>query len=99
MIQCNPCKLQYIGETKRRLKDRFNEHRRTIDNPNNNSKPTTAQKHFLSSPNHTANDIILIHIEKIFSNRDSIRMAREAFLIKKGRTLVPDGLNIREETY
>ena len=39
MIQCNRCNLQYMGETKRRLKDRFNEHRRTIDNPNNKSKP------------------------------------------------------------
>ena len=29
MIQCNRCNLQCIGETKRRLKDRFNEHRRT----------------------------------------------------------------------
>ena len=91
--------LQYIGETKRRLKDRFNEHRRTIDNPNNKSKPTTAAEHFLSSPNHTANDMILIPIEKIFSNRDSIRKAREAFLIQKGRTIDPDGLNICEETY
>ena len=42
MIQCNRCNLQYIGETKRRLKDKFNEHRRTIDNPNTKSKPTTA---------------------------------------------------------
>ena len=99
MIQCNRCNLQYIGETKRRLKDRFNEHRRTIDNPNNKSKPTTAAEHFLSSPNHTANDMILIPIEKIFSNRDSIRKAREAFLIQKGRTIDPDGLNNREETY
>ena len=49
--------------------------------------------------NRTANDMILIPIEKIFSNRDSIRKAREAFLIKKGRTIDPDGLNIREETY
>ena len=38
-------------------------------------------------------------IEKIFSNRDSIRKAREAFLIQKGRTLDPDRLNIREETF
>ena len=91
--------LQYIGETKRRLKDRFNEHRRTIDNPNNKSKPTTAAEHFLSSPNHTANDMLLIPIEKIYSNRDSIRKAREAFLIQKGKTIDPDGLNIREETY
>ena len=100
MIQCNRCNLQYIGETKRRLKDRFNEHRRTIDNPNTKSKPTTAAEHFLSSPNHTANDMQLIPIEKIFSNQDSIRKAKEAFfLISKGRTLVPHGLNIREETY
>ena len=99
MIQCNRCNLQYIGETKRRLKDRFNEHRRTIDNPNNKSKPTTAAEHFLSSSNHTTNDMQLIPIDKIFSNRDSIRKVSEAFLIQKGRTIDPDGLNIREETY
>ena len=45
------------------------------------------------------NDMLLIPIEKIFSNRDSIRKAREAFLIQKGKTINPDGLNIREETY
>ena len=92
MIQCNRCK--------RRLKDRLNEHRRTIDNPNNKSKPTTAAEHFLSSLNHTgSNDMQLIPIEKIVSNRDSIRKAREAFLIQKGRRIDPNCLNIREETY
>ena len=55
MIQCNRCNLNYIGETRRRLKGRFNEHRRTIDNPNKKSKPTTAAEHFLPSPNHIAN--------------------------------------------
>ena len=33
LIQCRLCNLQYIGETKRRLKDRFNEHRRPLLNP------------------------------------------------------------------
>jgi len=99
MIQCNRCNLQYIGETKRRLKDRFNEHRRTIYNPYNKSKPTAAAEHFLSSPNHAANDMQLTPIEKIFSNRDSICKPWEAFLIQKGRTIDPDGLNIREKTY
>ena len=33
LIQRHLCNLQYIGETKRRLKDRFNEHRRPIFNP------------------------------------------------------------------
>ena len=97
MIQCNRCNLQYIGETKRRLKDRFNEHRRTIHNPDAKSEPTTAAKHLLSSPNHTANDMQLIPVEKIFSNRDSIPKARESFLIQKGRTITPDGLNIHQE--
>ena len=87
-----------LEKTKRRLKDRFNEHRRTIDNPNTKFKPTTAAEHFLFSPNHTANDMQLIPIKKFFSNRDSIRKAKEAFLISKGRTLVLHGLNIREET-
>ena len=41
----------------------------------------------------------LIPIEKIFSDQYSIRKAREAFLVQKGRTIVPDGLNIREETF
>ena len=85
-----------MADTKRRLKDRFNEHRRTIDNPNTKSKPA---EHFLAAPNHTANDMQLIPIEKVYSNRDSIRKAREAFLISKGRTLFPHGLNIREEIY
>ena len=31
MVQYNHCFKQYIGETKRRLKDRFNEHRSPID--------------------------------------------------------------------
>ena len=45
------------------------------------------------------NDMLFIPIEKIFSNRDSIRKAREAFLIQKGRTIDPNGMNIREEIY
>jgi len=31
MIQCNRYHLQYIGETKRRRKDRFDQHRRSVD--------------------------------------------------------------------
>ena len=36
--------------------------------------------------------------EKYFLT-ESIRNAREAFLILKGRAIDPNGLNIREETY
>jgi len=48
---------------------------------------------------YTANEMQLIPLEKIFSNRDSISKDREAFLIQKDRTIDPDSLNIREETY
>ena len=57
MVQCNRCNLQYIGETKRRLKDRFNEHRRAVDKTNIKSKPTTVSEHFLFQPNHSHTDM------------------------------------------
>ena len=78
-MQCNRCLLQYIGETKRRLKDRFNE-RRSVDKTNIQSKPTTVAEHFLSHPNHCHTDMQLILHEIIHSSRDSIRKARESFL-------------------
>ena len=97
MVQCNRCHKQYIGETKRRLKDRFNEHRRPVDKRTNISKPTAVSEHFLSN-DHNANDMQLIPLELMKSNRDSVRKAREAYLIDRGQTLEPLGLNRRDET-
>ena len=97
MVHCNRCHKQYIGETKRRLKDRFNEHRRTVDKQTNRSKPTTVSEHFLSN-DHNASNMLLIPLELIKSNRDSVRKAREAYLIDRGQTLEPLGLNRRDET-
>ena len=82
MVQCNRCNLQYIVETKRRLKDRFNEHRRAVDKTNIKSKPTTVSEHFLSHSNHSHTDMQLIPLEKIHSSRDSVRKARESHLIR-----------------
>ena len=64
LIQCRLCNLQYIGETKRRLKDRFNEHRRPILNPTGNYIHTTVSEHFLTS-NHSDDHMVLIPIEKL----------------------------------
>ena len=97
MVQCNRCNLQYIGETKRRLKDRFNEHRRAVDKTNIKSKPTTVSENFLSHSNHSHTDMQLIPIEKIHSSRDSVRKARESHLLDKAMTLEPHGLNRRNE--
>ena len=97
------CNLQYIGETKRRLKDRFNEHRRAVDKTNIKSKPTTVSEHFLSHSDHSHDShtdmqlISLKDLEKIYSSRDSVRKARESHLIDKAMTLEPNGLNRRDE--
>ena len=88
MIHCLPCNKQYIGETKRRVKDRFNEHRRPVDRPTPSSRPTAVSDHFLSD-NHSPNDIELIPLELIHSSRDALRKAREAYRIERGKLLNP----------
>ena len=50
------CNLQYIGETKRRLKDRFNEYKLLVDKRNIKSKPTTVSEHFFS---HSSSDYLI----------------------------------------
>ena len=65
LIQCRLCNLQYIGETKRRLKYRFNEHRLPILSPIGNYYiHATVSEHFLTS-NHSDNHMLLIPIEKL----------------------------------
>ena len=39
----------------------------------------------------------LIPPELVKSNRDSVRKAREAYLIERGQTLEPHGLNINKK--
>ena len=95
MIQCYRCKVQYIGETKRHLSDRFGEHRRAIEKSlkqRHINQPTAVSDHF-TLPGHLINNIELIN-----SNRDGIRNARETFLISKGKTLEPYGMNRRDKT-
>ena len=98
MVQGNRCNLQHIGETKRRLKDRFNEHRRAVDKNNFKSEPTTVSEHFLSRSNHSHADMQLIPLEKIHSSRDSVRKARESHLMDKAMTLELNSLNRRDES-
>ena len=74
MVQCNRCNLQYIGETKRRLKDRFSEHTRTVDKTNIKSKPITVSEHFLSHSDHSHDshtDMQLISLEHARGPREN----------------------------
>ena len=47
---------------------------------------------------YSATDMQLIPLELVKSNRDSVRKAREAYLIERGQTLEPHGLNKNDET-
>ena len=50
------------------------------------------------TPNHLALDMQLIPPENFYSNRDSIRKAREARLVIQAGTLELNGLNLQDET-
>ena len=41
----------------------------------------------------------LIPLELVKSNRDSVRKAREAYLIKRGQSLEPQSVNKKHEKY
>ena len=92
-FQCGLCNLQYIGETKRCLKDRFNKYRRPVLNPTSNYIHTAVSEHFLSK-NHSDTHMLLTAIEKLKKHeRDSFKKAREAQIIHKE----PLGINKRDE--
>ena len=74
------CGKQYIGETKRHLHQRFGECRSSILNYGHFPNSTPVSEHF-NQADHSINDVLLIPLELIRSNRDSVRKAREAHLI------------------
>ena len=56
----------------------------------------TVPEHFLTN-NHTTKDVSLIPLELIHSNRDSVRKAREVYLVNIANTLEPLGPNKKDE--
>ena len=62
MIQCKRCKKQYIGETKRTLRERFKEHRQVTNNPLHANVTAAVPSHF-NQPGHSITDMELILLE------------------------------------
>ena len=97
MIQFEKCKKQYIGETKRTLRVCLKEHRQTTNNPlHANTTAAESLPHF-NQPDHSIADIELIPLESQPTLSMSRRKAREAYLMDRGKTPSPDGLNQRTE--
>ena len=82
---CRLCNLQYIGKTKRHLKD-----------PTGNYIHTAVSEHFLTS-NYSDNHMLLIPIEKRKNWPDPFRKARKAHFIHKAKTIEPLGIEKRNE--
>ena len=96
MIECKKCKKQYIGETKRTIRERFTEHRQATNNPHHANSTAAVPTHF-NLPGHSSADMRLIPLELQPTINASRRKAREAFLIHRGKTLSPEGINRKNE--
>ena len=97
MIQCKRCKKQYIGETTCTLRERFKEHRQATNNPLHANATAAVPSHF-NQPGHSIEDMELILLELQPTLSMSHHKARDkAYLIDRGKTLSPDGLNRRNE--
>ncbi|XP_065064699.1 uncharacterized protein LOC135690932 [Rhopilema esculentum] len=95
-LQCKCCltnghkNCQYIGQTSRRLKDRFNEHRRDIINKKVDKSGVAED---FCSPEHTINDLTVTPLLKLNDKLESVRRAKEQYLIGLANTLTSNGMN------
>ena len=96
MIECKKCNKQYIGVTKRTLRERFSEHRQATNNPLHANAAAAVPSHF-NLPGHSITDMGLIPLELQPTPSASRRKAREAYLIHRGQTISPYGINRRNE--
>jgi hypothetical protein len=86
-IKCSRCNLLYIGETKRRLADRFTEHLRSI---RLHQPGLPIANHF---QNHRKEDISVTIVSKCSGNDQERKLVEQRIIYKLG-TLNPNGLNV-----
>ena len=91
-ITCLKCSALYIGETGRKLADRFREHLRDV---RVNSTSSDVAVHF-NSPGHDSLDLSVCCLATITGMRE--RRLKEAKLIRRLGTLHPLGLNREEDS-
>lgn len=87
LITCKKCKIQYVGETGMKLKNRLNNHLSCI-----RTKKTNSIAFHFNDITHHITDLTLTPIETNFDSLNS-RRYREKFWMKELKTLYPLGLN------
>ena len=91
-ITCTLCNKLYIGETGRRLGDRFREHLRDIEK-NDKDASTPVARHF-NFPNHSTKHMAICGLSLSLGTRESRRNLKQKFIFQIG-TLNPHGINER----
>ena len=92
-ITCTRCEKNYIGETKRRLADRFTEHLRSIKH-NFPGLPVAA--HLSSSEHSIVNARVSVETSCV---NDTYRKTEEERLIYNLGTKEPRGMNVRFHSF
>ena len=91
-INCTLCNKLYIGETGRRLGDRFREHLRGVEkNDKDASKPVA--RHF-NLPNHSKKHMAICGLSLHLGRTESRKNLEQKFIFQIG-TLNPHGINER----
>ena len=91
-ITCTLCKKLYIGETGRRLGDRFQEHLRDVEKDENNaSKPIVRQ---FNLPNHSKQHMAVCDLSLHQGSLESRKTLEQQFIFQIG-SLNPHGINER----
>ena len=82
------CKEVYIGETKRILWFRLDDHWGYVIN----GLDTTTGSHFTAGPGHSLSDMSVTALERVRKNSDPYRKEREEYIVRKFNT-VHRGMN------
>ena len=91
-ITCTLCKKLYIGETGRRLGDRFREHLRDVEKDDKNASKPVA-RHF-NLPNHSKQHMVVCGLSLHQRSTESRKTLEQKFIFQIG-TLNPHGINER----
>ena len=82
LITCLKCLMQYVGETDRRLKDRFLEHQGYV----RNQKLDKATGQHFNLPGHRLSDMHITALEHVHHKDETYRKIREKHYIKLANT-------------
>ena len=91
-ITCTLCKKLYIGETGRRLGDRFREHLRSVEKDDKDASKPVA-RHF-NLPNHSKEHMSICSLSLHKGTTHSCKNLEQRFIFQIG-TLNPHGINLR----